>query len=286
MEIMLDGQLITCTPEEYMKLKSLGAFGGTSAGTSTEKPLPQQEYDSLEKRIRDLEKERDSYPDWIKRGQREIVAVYGCNIPSPTDTPYWQGQHSLTPDIFSIKSDISKPNITIEQNSGVSPDVSDALALTIMTGNTTGLSAQAMDTLNAVVGAAPSPTQSEAKGDDVQETDKQPTLESENDPTEAYVLSANDELGRMIFISSICPAQYSYRISRALTFKTPEDARNSIAPLTSSYPWIPKFLREVLAELRLTSSYPWIPMPLPSKEARDAIDKRADSYISNNATEE
>ena len=258
MEIMLDGQLITCTPEEYMKLKSLGAFGGTSAGTSTEKPLPQQEYDSLEKRIRDLEKERDSYPDWIKRGQTQIVAVYGCDMPGPI---YGDG---FNPPSFNAES--FQPSITIAQKGGTSPDVSDALALTIMTGNTAGLSAQAMNTLNAVVGAAPNPTQSDAKGDEVQETDKQPTLESENDPTEAYVLSANDEVGRMIFISSICPAQYSYRISRALTFKTPEDARNSIAPLTSSYPWIP--------------------MPLPSKEARDAIDKRADSYVSNNATEE
>ena len=259
MEVMIDGQMITCTPEEYMKLKSLGAFGGTSAGQATDHTEPQQD---LEKRVSDLErifpKIGKGYDDWLKRGQTQIVAVYGCDMPGPI---YGDG---FNPPSFNAES--FQPSITIAQKGGTFPDVSDALALTIMTGNTAGLSTQAMDTLNAVVGSAPSPIQSDAKGDEVQETDKQPTLESENDPTEAYVLSANDEVGRMIFISSICPAQYSYKISRALTFKTPEDARNSIAPLTSSYPWIP--------------------MPLPSKEARDAIDKRADSYIANTSTEE
>lgn len=256
MEVMIDGQMITCTPEEYMKLKSLGAFGGKSAGQAADQTAPRQD---LEKRISDLKrifpKIDKSYDDWLKQGQTQIVAVYGCNMPGPI---YGDG---FNPQSFQAES--FQPSITIAQKGDTSPDVSDALALTTMTGNTAGLSVQAMDTLNAVVGSAPSPIHSDEKGD---ETEKQPTLESENDPTEAYVLSANDEVGRMIFISSICPAQYSYKISRALTFKTPEDARNSIAPLTSSYPWIP--------------------MPLPSKEARDAIDKRADSYISTTVTEE
>lgn len=37
MEIMLDGHLITCTPEEYLELKRLGAFGDkpTEKGTGS-----------------------------------------------------------------------------------------------------------------------------------------------------------------------------------------------------------------------------------------------------------
>lgn len=60
MEIMLDGHLITCTPEEYMELKRLGAFGDKPAEQGT-----------------------GSFRDWIKQGTMDVVAVYGCNMPEP-----------------------------------------------------------------------------------------------------------------------------------------------------------------------------------------------------------
>lgn len=60
MEIMIDGQLVTCTPEEYMELKRLGAFGYKS-----------------------VEKGTGSFRDWLKRGTMDVVAVYGCNMPEP-----------------------------------------------------------------------------------------------------------------------------------------------------------------------------------------------------------
>lgn len=60
MEIILDGHLITCTPEEYIELKRLGAFG--------DKPT---------------EKGTGSFRDWLKQGTMNVVAVYGCNMPGP-----------------------------------------------------------------------------------------------------------------------------------------------------------------------------------------------------------
>lgn len=60
MEIMLDGCLVTCTPEEYMELKRLGAFGDKPAEQGT-----------------------GSFRDWLKRGTMDVAAVYGCNMPGP-----------------------------------------------------------------------------------------------------------------------------------------------------------------------------------------------------------
>lgn len=63
MEIMLDGQLVTCTPEEYIELKRLGAFGDKPAEQGTTPKLG------------------DGYDEWLTRGRTQVVAVYGCNIP-------------------------------------------------------------------------------------------------------------------------------------------------------------------------------------------------------------
>lgn len=65
MEIMLDGHLITCTPEEYIELKRLGAF--------VDKPA--------EKGV--APKLGDGYDEWLMRGQTQVVAVYGCNLSGP-----------------------------------------------------------------------------------------------------------------------------------------------------------------------------------------------------------
>lgn len=100
MEIMLDGQLVTCTPAEYMELKRLGAFG--------DKPTEQGASPKL----------GDGYDEWLQRGQTQVVAVYGCNMPG-----------SLT-------------------CSGDSSDASNKVGKT-------GLSADTMSRLDAVVGNTP-----------------------------------------------------------------------------------------------------------------------------------
>lgn len=61
MEIMLDGQLVTCTPAEYMELKRLGAFG--------DKPAEQGAAPKL----------GDGYDEWLTLGRKQVVAVYGCS---------------------------------------------------------------------------------------------------------------------------------------------------------------------------------------------------------------
>lgn len=223
MEIMLDGQLITCTPEEYMKLKSLGAFGGTAAGSSTEKPLQQHEYDSLEKRIRDLEKERDSYPNWLKRGQMDVVAVYGCQMPSPLtcdSTP------SFNPETF-------KPSVTVTSNGTVS--------------------FESQDTKSNI--------QVDVIGDHEHVYDKRLLPDDgkhiEQTPPSAFLMAAVDDIGRPIYISSLQPSLYSYKISHALKFKTPEDAREQTEFMTSNYDWRS------------------IPMPCP--EECERLDREADA---------
>lgn len=98
MEIMLDGQLVTCTPAEYMELKRLGAFG--------DKPAEQGAAPKL----------GDGYDEWLTRGQKQVVAVYGCNMPGP-----------LTCNSSEASNKVGK----------------------------TGLSADTMASLNAVVGNTP-----------------------------------------------------------------------------------------------------------------------------------
>lgn len=81
MEIMLDGQLITCTPEEYMELKRLGAFGDKPSEQGT-----------------------GGFRDWLRNGTRNVVAVYGCeSVLSPNatavgDLPTLDGKHVYNPD--------------------------------------------------------------------------------------------------------------------------------------------------------------------------------------------
>lgn len=86
MEIMLDGRLITCTPEEYIELKRLGAFG--------DKPAKQSAAPKL----------GDGYDEWLTQGQKQVVAVYGCelvlspNATAVSDLPMLDGKHVYNPD--------------------------------------------------------------------------------------------------------------------------------------------------------------------------------------------
>ena len=88
MEIMLDGRLVTCTPEEYMKLKRLGAFG--------DKPTEKGAAPKL----------GDGYDEWLTQGQKQVVAAYGCNIPGPltcnsSDASNKVGKTGLSADTMS-----------------------------------------------------------------------------------------------------------------------------------------------------------------------------------------
>ena len=87
MEIMLDGQLVTCTPEEYMELKRLGAFG--------DKPAEQGAAPKL----------GDGYDKWLQNGMTHVTPVYGCEVvmrsPNATavgDLPMLDGKHVYNPD--------------------------------------------------------------------------------------------------------------------------------------------------------------------------------------------
>lgn len=89
MEVMLDGRLITCTPEEYMELKRLGAFGDKPAKKGVAPKLG------------------EGYDEWLKRGMMDMVAVYGCeSVLSPNATaggnlPMLDGKHVYNPDTFT-----------------------------------------------------------------------------------------------------------------------------------------------------------------------------------------
>ena len=88
MEIMLDGRLVTCTPAEYMELKRLGAFGDKPAEQGTSPKLG------------------DGYDEWLTRGRKQVVAVYGCNMPSPltcdsSDASNKVGKTRLSADTMS-----------------------------------------------------------------------------------------------------------------------------------------------------------------------------------------
>ena len=87
MEIMLDGQLVTCTPEEYIELKHLGAFG--------DKPAEQGVAPKL----------GGGYDKWLQNGMMHVTPVYGCEVVmrSPNATavgglPMLDGKHVYNPD--------------------------------------------------------------------------------------------------------------------------------------------------------------------------------------------
>ena len=71
MKFYLNGSEIECSPDEYKRLIDLGVInnGGSNADNKAApkiKPYPIQSLD-----------------EWLKEGQRGVVAVYGCQIPDP-----------------------------------------------------------------------------------------------------------------------------------------------------------------------------------------------------------
>lgn len=85
MEIMLNGQLVTCTPDEYARLVQLGLIpNAQKAGTDikvTPTPTPTLPDDIVklpENNYPQYPKIGDSQ-DWLRNGMH-VVALYGCTV--------------------------------------------------------------------------------------------------------------------------------------------------------------------------------------------------------------
>lgn len=94
MEIMLNGQLVTCTPDEYARLIQLGLIPTQSAGTHVSPnqitpqpslpddivPLPKDDFPQQPK-------PKDWYetdPDFWKNNRMHVVPLYGCIVEDHT----------------------------------------------------------------------------------------------------------------------------------------------------------------------------------------------------------
>ena len=110
MEITLNGQLVTCTPDEYARLIQLGLIPTQSAGTNTSPiqitpqpslpddivPLPKDDFPQQPKTM-----PKDWYdldPDFWKKNRMHVVALYGCIVEDHT-----QIGDSITPFV-EVKS--------------------------------------------------------------------------------------------------------------------------------------------------------------------------------------
>ena len=103
MEIMLNGQLVTCTPDEYARLIQLGLIPTQSAGTKVS-PIQITPQPSLPDDIVPLPKEDfpqypkvGDTPDWLRNGTH-TVALYGCVVDQHTQIgdPY---QYKAFPEV-------------------------------------------------------------------------------------------------------------------------------------------------------------------------------------------
>jgi hypothetical protein len=108
MEIMLNGQLVTCTPDEYARLIQLGLIPTQSAGTKVS-PIQITPQPSLPDDIVPLPKDdfpqqpkpRDRYEpdtDFWKNNRMHVVPLYGCIVDDHTQIgdPY---QYKAFPEV-------------------------------------------------------------------------------------------------------------------------------------------------------------------------------------------
>lgn len=94
MEITLNGQLVTCTPDEYARLIQLGLIPTQSAGTKvspiqiTPQPsLPDDIVPLPKKDFPQQPKPKDWYapdPDFWKKNRMQVVPLYGCIVDDHT----------------------------------------------------------------------------------------------------------------------------------------------------------------------------------------------------------
>lgn len=79
MEIMLNGQLVTCTPKEYKELMDMGLLPGQPAGTKAAPQLDEGWKDQLGEIIKKYPKIEPEKP---KFGTCTVTPVYGCMVPA------------------------------------------------------------------------------------------------------------------------------------------------------------------------------------------------------------
>jgi len=132
MEIMLNGQLVTCTPDEYARLIQLGLIPTQSVGTKVS-PIQITPQPSLPDDIVPLPKEDfpqypkvGDTPDWLRNGTH-VVAVYGCVVDQHTQIgdPY---QYKAFPEV-KVQLDATQnqdSTITITPKVNVVADVKAA----------------------------------------------------------------------------------------------------------------------------------------------------------------
>ena len=87
MEIMLNGQLVTCTPDEYARLVQLGLIpnaqkAGTDIKVTPTPTLPDDIVKLPENNYPQYPKIGDNQ-DWLRNGMH-VVALYGCTVENHT----------------------------------------------------------------------------------------------------------------------------------------------------------------------------------------------------------
>lgn len=87
MEIMLNGQLVTCTPDEYARLVQLGLIpnaqkAGTEIKVTPTPKLPDDIVKLPEDNFPPYPKIGDTQ-DWLRNGTH-VVALYGCTVETHT----------------------------------------------------------------------------------------------------------------------------------------------------------------------------------------------------------
>ena len=98
MEIMLNGQLVTCSPKEYKELMDMGLIPGQPAGTKAATQLDdgwKEQLAAIAKRYPKIEPEKPKF------GTCTITPVYGCMIPA---------EEAIKP-VYAIRSVDDKPTV-------------------------------------------------------------------------------------------------------------------------------------------------------------------------------
>ena len=114
MEITLNGQLVTCTPEEYAKLVQLGLVPSQSAGTHAA-PITIKPPTTLPD---DIVKLPDTNAPYWKNDRCDVVPVYGCQVVADT-VPLYGCQIPINKPIqvptVELAPSIAKPPSTPEK---------------------------------------------------------------------------------------------------------------------------------------------------------------------------
>lgn len=111
MEIMLNGQLVTCTPDEYARLVQLGLIpnaqkAGTDIKVTPTPKLPDDIVKLPEDNFPQYPKIGDTQ-DWLRNGTH-VVALYGCTV-----EPHTLGSESLP---FPVTQKVDTLEVSTQAN--------------------------------------------------------------------------------------------------------------------------------------------------------------------------